>query len=249
MDNTATVTMRRIDALRAARCRGSGKLRAHPAVGEAVSAGTGARREMAMPGMNGSRNVLIVDPDPGHCSMLGRALLLRDYEVYVSHDGESALGIAGAAAVGHAVVELELPDHSGLKLVERLKASNRNLKIVVLASHPSIATAVEAIKLGAMHYLPKPARPEEVIAAFERGNGDAAITVDARPLSLEAFIWEHIERALVETGGNVSAAARALDMHRRTLQRKLRQRTRHMNRTLRVSEHVRDEAFCPVEPA
>ena len=147
------------------------------------------------------------------------------------------------------MVELELPDHSGLKLVERLKASNGKLKIVVLAGHPSIATAVEAIKLGALHYLPKPARPEEVIAAFERGNGDAAITVDSRPLSLEAFIWEHIERALVENGGNVSAAARALDMHRRTLQRKLRQRTRRMKRTSLVSEDVRDEALRPVELA
>lgn len=202
-----------------------------------------------MPGMNGNRNVLIVDPDPGHCSMLGLALLRHDYEVYVSHNGESAMGIAGASSLGHAVVELHLPDHSGLKLVERLKASNGKLKIVVLASHPSIATAVEAIKLGATHYLAKPALPEEVIAAFERGNGDAGIVVDSRPLSLEAFIWEHIDRALVENRGNVSAAARALDMHRRTLQRKLRQRTRQMRRTPLVSEHVRDEAFRLVEPA
>lgn len=199
--------------------------------------------------MNGNRNVLIVDPDPGHCTILGRALLKHDYVVYVSHDGESALGIAGAGSLGHAVVELELPDHSGLRLVEQLKAANGKLKIVVLASHPSIATAVEAIKLGATHYLPKPALPEEVIAAFERGNGDAGIAVDSRTLPLEAFIWEHIDRALVENGGNVSAAARALDMHRRTLQRKLRQRTRRMERTPPPYEDMRDEAFRLVEPA
>jgi two-component system response regulator RegA len=191
-----------------------------------------------MAGMNVYRNVLIVDPDPVHCHMLGRALAQRNYEVFVSHDGESALGIAGAGALGHAVVELDLPDRSGLKLVERLKASNGRLKIVVLASHPSIATAVEAIKLGATHYLPKPALPEEVIAAFERDNGNADVAIHARPLSLEAFIWERIDRALVENGGNVSAAARALDMHRRTLQRKLRQRSRRTNRTLPMPARV-----------
>ena len=179
-----------------------------------------------MPGLNGKRNVLIVDPDPTQCTRLGRALLQHDYDVYVSHNGEDAMGIAGIHSLAHAVVGLELPDHSGLKLVEQLKAANENLKIVVLASHPSIATAVEAIKRGATQYLPKPTLPEQVIAALEQDGGTADALVERRFLSLEAIIWEHIDRALVENGGNVSAAARALDMHRRTLQRKLRQRTR-----------------------
>ena len=178
-----------------------------------------------MPGLNGKRNVLIVDPDPAQCSRLGRALLQCDYQVYVSHDGESALGIAATDSLGHAVVELELPDQSGLNLVERLKAANGSLRIVMLASCPSIVTAVEAIKRGATQYLPKPVLPEQVIAALERDGGRMNVAAEARLLSLEAIIWEHIDRALVESDGNVSAAARALDMHRRTLQRKLRQRT------------------------
>jgi two-component system response regulator RegA len=170
--------------------------------------------------------MLIVDPDARHCAALSRVLLEQDYEVYVSHTAESALGVAAATLPGHAIVELQLPDRSGLELVRRLRAVNGAVRIVVLASHPSIATAVESIKLGAVHYLPKPVCPEEVIVAFGRCNGDATVAIDARPLSLEACIWERIERALLENGGNVSAAARALDMHRRTLQRKLRQRTR-----------------------
>jgi two-component system response regulator RegA len=179
-----------------------------------------------MQGLNGRQNVLIVDPDARHCAALSRALLQHDYGVYVSHTGESALEMARVTLPGHAIVELRLPDHSGLELVRRLKAANGTVSIVVLASHPSIATAVEAIKLGATHYLPKPVCVEEVIAAFGRRHGDATIALDTRPLSLEACIWERIERALVENGGNVSATARALDMHRRTLQRKLRHRAR-----------------------
>jgi two-component system response regulator RegA len=178
-----------------------------------------------MSGINANRKVLIVDPDEQHCAILGDALMRHDFQVWVAHDAESALALATHQSVGNAVVDLRAPDHEGLKLVEQLKASNGDARIVVLATHPSIATAVEAIKRGANHYLPKPVRTVDVVAMFSGENTDTPVPLEARPLSLDALIWEYIDRVLVGTGGNVSAAARALDMHRRTLQRKLRQRT------------------------
>ena len=185
-----------------------------------------------MIGTNGNNKVLIVDSDDQHCATLGDSLARHEFQVFVSHSTKEALRVAVDEAVGHAIVELQAPGHEGLKLVEQIRASNGDAKIVMLATHPSIATAVAAIQRGATHYLPKPVRPEEVIAVFERRSGDDTIAVDARPLSLEAFIWEYIDRVLVETGGNVSAAARTLDMHRRTLQRKLRQRNHGAKRGL-----------------
>lgn len=175
--------------------------------------------------INGRRKVLIVDPDERQCTLLTEALEQRDFEVLVAHDAASATQVAADGSIGYAIVDLRAPDHEGLRLVECLKASSGDTRIVVLATHPSIATAVEAIKLGATQYLPKPVCPQDVIAAFSGRNGGTVIADEARPLSLEALIWEYIDRVLVGTGGNVSAAARALDMHRRTLQRKLRQRT------------------------
>ena len=93
--------------------------------------------------------------------------------------------------------------------------------MVVLTGYASIATAVEAIKLGATHYLAKPANADEIVAAFARIEGDADLAVNDQPLSVDRLEWEHIQRVLQEHEGNVSATARALKMHRRTLQRKL----------------------------
>jgi two-component system response regulator RegA len=96
--------------------------------------------------------------------------------------------------------------------------------IVVLTGYASVATAVEAIKLGATHYLAKPVDAEELLAAFQRTSGDASVPVAERPLSVNRLEWEHIQRILHDHGGNVSATARSLGMHRRTLQRKLAKR-------------------------
>jgi two-component system response regulator RegA len=120
-----------------------------------------------------------------------------------------------------AVVDLKMPGGSGLALVERLKQRNPRIRIVVLTGFASVATAVEAIKLGATHYLPKPADADEIVAAFGRDQGDTSAQVSLQPLSVERLEWEHIQKILSENTGNVSATARALNMHRRTLQRKL----------------------------
>ena len=98
------------------------------------------------------------------------------------------------------------------------------MRIVVLTGYASVATAVEAIKLGATHYLAKPVDADEVVAAFGRTRGDAGTPVPSRPLSVDRLEWEHIQRVLAENGGNISATARSLGMHRRTLQRKLSKR-------------------------
>ena len=117
-----------------------------------------------------------------------------------------------------------MPGESGLALVRRLNAIEPTTRIVVLTGYASISTAVEAIKLGATHYLAKPVDADEVVAAFNRNHGDETISVAANPLSVDRLEWEHIQRVLAEHDGNVSATARALNMHRRTLQRKLGKR-------------------------
>lgn len=117
-----------------------------------------------------------------------------------------------------------MPGESGLRLIPELRSLSDGVRIVVLTGYASVATAVEAIKLGATHYLAKPVDADEVVAAFGRAAGDAATPVASRPLSVDRLEWEHIQRVLAENGGSISATARSLGMHRRTLQRKLSKR-------------------------
>jgi len=122
------------------------------------------------------------------------------------------------------VVDLSLPDASGLALIPALRGLDAGVRIVVLTGYASVATAVEAIKLGAVHYLAKPADADDVVASLGRIEGDPKVEVARRPPSVNRLAWEHIQRVLAEHGGNLSATARALGMHRRTLQRKLGKR-------------------------
>jgi two-component system response regulator RegA len=121
----------------------------------------------------------------------------------------------------YAVVDLKIPGPSGLVLIKRLKELDAATRIVMLTGYASIATAVEAVKLGATHYLAKPADADEIVAAFHKTEGDAEAALSVTPLSVDRLEWEHIQRVLAEHDGNISATARALNMHRRTLQRKL----------------------------
>jgi len=174
--------------------------------------------------MTAGSKLLVVDDDPVFRGVLARALAKRGFDV------QAAAGLAEARRAldddtpDYAVVDLKMPDGSGLVLVEELKRRNPRARIVVLTGFASVATAVEAIKLGAVHYLPKPADADEVISAFGREAGDSTTRVSPRPLSVDRLEWEHIQKVLAEHGGNVSATARALNMHRRTLQRKLTKR-------------------------
>ena len=165
--------------------------------------------------------LLLVDDDEVFRSVLVQALERRGYEVITACDVQSALRAAQAAAPDCAVVDLKLPTDTGLSLVPKLKALNPDIRILMLTGYASIATAVEAIKLGADHYLAKPADADQILAALCQADPDATVSVSDTPLSVNRLEWEHIQRVLQAHDGNISAAARALKMHRRTLQRKL----------------------------
>jgi two-component system response regulator RegA len=145
----------------------------------------------------------------------------RGFAVTTADSAESAYAIAQTEAPEFAVVDLKMSGNSGLVLVRQLAALQAGTKIVVLTGYASIATAIEAIKLGATHYLAKPVDADEIVAAFAKQSGNAEIELAANPLSVNRLEWEHIQRVLAENDGNISATARSLNMHRRTLQRKL----------------------------
>ena len=169
--------------------------------------------------------LLLVDDDDVFRRVLARALGRRGYAVTVAADVESAIVKAQAQPPEYAVVDLRMPGQSGLMLITRLIELDPNTRVVMLTGYASIATAVEAIKLGAIHYLAKPCDADEVVAALnKRSAGDASIAVSDSPLSINRLEWEHIQRVLAEHQGNISATARVLKMHRRTLQRKLGKR-------------------------
>ena len=169
-------------------------------------------------------SLLLVDDDEAFRQVLGRALERRGFAVSTAANAEEALRTAAEQSPEYAVVDLKMPGASGLALIERLIEMDAGTRIVMLTGYASIATAVEAIKLGAVHYLAKPVDADQVIAAFTRLAGDAGMPIAEQPLSVDRLEWEHIQRVLAENEGNVSATARALKMHRRTLQRKLGKR-------------------------
>lgn len=169
-------------------------------------------------------SILVVDDDDVFASRLCRAFEDRGFEVARAHDYDSALALARADSPEHAVVDLRMPGPSGLELVMALKRLDPATKVVVLTGFGSIATALEAMRLGATHYLTKPADADQILEAFERDPHAA----DAPPSALSADVpslarveWEHIHRVLADCQGNISEAARKLGIHRRSLQRKL----------------------------
>lgn len=130
--------------------------------------------------------------------------------------------LKGQATLGAARrVSQEAAPGNGLSLIVPLRERHPEIRILLLTGYASIATAIEAIKLGATHYLAKPSSADEILAALGRLSGVPDIVIEEAPMSIDRVEWEHIQRVLAEQGGNVSAAARALKMHRRTLQRKL----------------------------
>jgi two-component system, response regulator RegA len=165
--------------------------------------------------------LLVVDDDHNHCSALHRAFETRGYAVKSASSVPQALALLNDWSAHYAAIDLRLPGPSGLTLIPRLKEANPEVRIVIMSGYASIATAVEAIKLGAVHYLAKPVDANMIELAFHRVQGDESIPPGPGRLSVNRLAWEHIQGALADYRGNVSAAARALGMHRRTLQRKL----------------------------
>jgi two-component system response regulator RegA len=183
---------------------------------------TGDVEKMSVPDSDARPSILIVDDDPVFRGRLEQALRDRGYDVRSAGDAESAAAMARAESPELAVVDLRMPGRSGLELVRDLKTVDGSTRIVVLTGYGSIATAVEALRLGAHDYLTKPADLEGILAALSRNADDKkSMPADFQVPSLARTEWEHIHRVLSDCDGNVSEAARRLGIHRRSLQRKL----------------------------
>jgi two-component system, response regulator RegA len=170
-------------------------------------------------------SVLVIDDDETFNGVLTRALRRRGLQADGATDGVAALALARQNPPNRVVLDLNIAGQSGLALIDPLLAISPDCRIVVLTGYASIATAVDAIKLGAIQYLAKPVEVDAIIAAFDvsvQPNSEELTSVE--PLSVDRLEWEHIQRVLHEHEGNISATARALKMHRRTLQRKLAKR-------------------------
>lgn len=173
--------------------------------------------------------LLLIDDDAILLETLSAAFLRKGYDVHTAQEHDAALEQARTHAPEWVLLDLKIPGTSGLRLIPELLAIDPFTHIIVLTGYANVATAVEAIKLGAKHYLSKPVGLDEIISAFERGGeGDVGMAIepdDNKSVArLDVVEWTHIQTVLERNGGNISAAARELNMHRRTLQRKLSKR-------------------------
>lgn len=170
-----------------------------------------------------SLSLLLVDDDENFRERMARALRDRGHEVRTAGGPAEAARLATEDSPECAVVDLRMPGGSGLEVVSSLKSIDPATAVVVLTGYGSIATALEAVRRGALHYLQKPVDADELLAAFARGGPLPADEVPHEPAapSLARAEWEHIQRVLGDAGGNVSEAARRLGLHRKSLQRKL----------------------------
>ncbi|MCB1664776.1 MAG: response regulator transcription factor [Pseudomonadales bacterium] len=176
--------------------------------------------------MTESNRMLLVEDDETFGRVISRAMQQRGYEVQHAESADSATNLLNHNLFDLAVLDLNLGGHSSLPLIPILKGTNPEMRILVLTGYASIATAVDAIKLGADNYLAKPADADEILAALlgdplSRQEDEQAIQ---EPMSVRRLEWEHIQKVLKENDGNISETARQLKMHRRTLQRKLQKR-------------------------
>ena len=165
--------------------------------------------------------LLVIDDDPAFNKVLVRALGQRGFDIYGATDSEGALELARDHEPEFIVLDLNIGGESGLKLIRPLLDVTPGARILVLTGYASIATAVDAVKLGAIQYLAKPADVDSIVRALRADEVVLEDRVPDAPMSVDRLEWEHIQRVLAEHEGNISATARALQMHRRTLQRKL----------------------------
>ncbi len=169
-------------------------------------------------------HLLLVDDDPTFTRVLARAMSRRGLRVSTAGSAEEGLALAQQDTPDYAVLDLKMEGDSGLVLLPKLLELHADMRVVILTGYSSIATAVEAIKRGACNYLCKPADADDVLAALLSEHANLDTLVPENPMSVDSLQWEHIQRVLAEHEGNISATARALGMHRRTLQRKLQKR-------------------------
>ncbi len=165
-------------------------------------------------------SLLLVDDDPVYRERLATAITGRGYDVRTAAGAEEALIQARADSPEYAVLDLRMPGESGLDLLRSMMTIDPTTRVLMLTGYGSIATAMEAVRLGAVNYLTKPADVDDILAAFNREGPNSDATGDAETPSLARVEWEHIQRVLNDCEGNLSEAARRLGMHRRSLQRK-----------------------------
>jgi len=169
-------------------------------------------------------HLLLVDDDSTFTRVMERAMSRRGLRVSVAHSADEGLALAQNDLPDYAALDLKMEGDSGLVLLPKLLELDAQMRVVILTGYSSIATAVEAIKRGAINYLCKPADADDVLTALLSRQANPDTLVPENPMSVDRLQWEHIQRVLAEHEGNISATARALGMHRRTLQRKLQKR-------------------------
>lgn len=168
--------------------------------------------------------LLIVEDDEAFARTLKRSFERRAYRVLHARSQDEVIELLRTESPQYAVVDLKLDGVSGLSCVQTLHAHDQDMNIVVLTGFASIATAVEAIKLGARHYLAKPSNTDDIERAFGKAEGDTDVELSGRPTSIKTLEWERIHQTLADADFNISEAARRLGIHRRTLARKLLKR-------------------------
>ncbi|MCB1729907.1 MAG: response regulator transcription factor [Halieaceae bacterium] len=168
--------------------------------------------------------ILLVDDDPVFTAVMERGFRRRGFVTRTCGSAGEALAACEEFQPSHILLDLHMPGTSGLVVLPQILAKVPAAKLVVLTGYSSIVTAVEATKAGATNYLCKPATIDEILAAFADQPGEREAPVPGDPISVDRLEWEHIQRVLQDNEGNISATARALGMHRRTLQRKLQKR-------------------------
>ncbi len=167
------------------------------------------------------KRILIVDDEEHFSEVLSRSLSRMGHHTECASTSDKAIELAKEQEFDWVSLDLRLGQESGLSIISQLCTLLPDVKIVMLTGFASIPTAVEAIKLGAFNYLHKPATVKELLQAFAGKNVSEPAAIEEAPMSVERLEWEHIQRVLQENEGNISSTARALGMHRRTLQRKL----------------------------
>ncbi len=174
-----------------------------------------------------AKSILLVDDSVVLRDRLAQAFLERGFRVSVASNYDEALTVFRDNPTDLAVVDLRMPGKPGLALVPQLKKINPDTRVLILSGFGSISTAIDAVRLGATNFLPKPADADDILSAFARGDSEVDIPVVDEEIPVPTLAqaeWEHIHRVLADCSGNISEAARRLGIHRRSLQRKLRKR-------------------------
>jgi len=183
-----------------------------------------------------NESILIVDDDPVFCQVLANALEARNYKTNQAFSFNQTHEIIQNWQPDYAVVDLRIGQDSGLKVCELLLTQLPTIRIVILTGFASIATAVEAIKLGVVQYLTKPTDVDTILTALLQDSADTNLDIPTSPLPVKRLEWEHLQKVLLENDGNITKAAEKLNMHRRTLQRKLQKKPVHETNQLKPNK-------------